>query len=78
MTRLFSRYRGGILNRSPDDHCRFGEDGNATAGGAAIGLIGEGVAALALAAHDVKPVSADDLDCWDMARPTGLEPVFPP
>jgi hypothetical protein len=32
---------------------------------ALIGLIGEEVAALALAAHDVKPVSVDDLDFWE-------------
>jgi len=30
-----------------------------------IGLIGQEVAPIALAAHDVKPVSADDLDFWE-------------
>src|SRR3977135_2037052 len=29
-----------------------------------IGLIGQEVAPLALAARDVKPISADDLDAW--------------
>jgi hypothetical protein len=30
-----------------------------------IGLIGDEVAPIAVAAHDVKPVSADDLECWE-------------
>lgn len=30
-----------------------------------IGLIGEEIAPIALAAHDVKPVPADDLDSWE-------------
>ena len=33
-----------------------------------MGLIGEEVALLAQAAHDVKPVSADDLDFWERGR----------